>query len=66
MRKILCFAFCLSVFINRLYAGNPQVLKAGLQSVTVYSTGAQMVHTVSLQLTQGNNEIVVEIGRAHV
>ncbi|HEV2478747.1 MAG TPA: DUF4139 domain-containing protein [Puia sp.] len=40
--------------------GSPVTVSATLRSVTVYRTGAEMVHTATAQLDQGNNELIID------
>jgi Domain of unknown function (DUF4139)/N-terminal domain of unknown function (DUF4140) len=39
--------------------GEKIVIPATLQSVTVYRSGAELVHTASARLEQGNNEVII-------
>src|ERR1041385_499134 len=39
---------------------DPKIIPSELKSVTVYRAGAELVHNTSVQLLQGNNEVVVQ------
>ena len=42
-------------------AGNgPAVFPSSLESVMVYRSGAEMVHSARVRLTQGNNELIID------
>ena len=41
-------------------AGDPKTISSDLKTVTVYRSGAELVHTASSQLLQGNNELVID------
>ena len=40
--------------------GRPVTVSATLRSVTVYRSGAEMVHTDTAHLDQGNNEVIID------
>lgn len=60
MRKITFICLILLACISTSFAGEPQHVKAALKSVTVYSSGALMQHTVQMSLLQGNNDIIID------
>ncbi|MEJ0105605.1 MAG: mucoidy inhibitor MuiA family protein [Bacteroidota bacterium] len=41
-------------------AGDPKTISSDLKTVTVYRSGAELVHNASSQLSQGNNELVID------
>jgi len=43
-----------------VYAGDPKTISSDLKTVTVYRSGAEMVHNASSQLLQGNTELVID------
>jgi uncharacterized protein (TIGR02231 family) len=56
----LYFAAILSLSFSSLYAGViPALVHSTLHSVTVYRSGAEMVHTATAVLTKGNNALVI-------
>jgi len=52
-------SFCLCLSIVTAAEGEKIVVPATLQSVTVYRSGAELVHTASARLEQGNNEVII-------
>ncbi|MCX6210418.1 MAG: mucoidy inhibitor MuiA family protein [Bacteroidetes bacterium] len=59
MKKILMMAFAL-VTIN-VYANDERnIVKSELKNATVYKSGAELTHTASANLKQGNNELVID------
>lgn len=54
----LCALFSISSIMANNDKGNP--VKATLNAVTVYRTGAEMNHQANAQLTKGNNELIIE------
>ncbi len=50
---------CLS-FITSNAADEPQKTSSALKTVTVYRSGAEMIHNASAQLVQGDNELIIE------
>jgi TonB-dependent SusC/RagA subfamily outer membrane receptor len=53
----------LSVFFisNSLLAGEePMIVPSSLRTVTVYRTGAELIHHTTAQLQQGNQDLVIE------
>ncbi len=61
MKKIifLIFAVYSACFVSAK-DGNGNTVKATLSGVTVYRQGAEMNHQAKAQLTNGNNELVIE------
>lgn len=61
MKKKLCLAICLMTLSFSLFANDEKKTStANLKSVTVYRTGAEMIHTASASLSKGNNELIIE------
>lgn len=61
MKKKLCLAICLMALSFSLFANDEKKTStANLKSVTVYRTGAEMIHTASASLSKGNNELIIE------
>lgn len=61
MKKKLCLAICLMALSFSLFANDEKKTStANLKSVTVYRTGAEMIHTASANLSKGNNELIIE------
>lgn len=61
MNKKLYLAICLMVLSISLFANDEKKTStASLKSVTVYRTGAEMIHTASVSLSKGNNELIIE------
>jgi hypothetical protein len=59
LKKISLALLCLLSFT--VYAsGDPKTVSSDLKTVMVYRSGAELVHTASPQLSQGNNELVIE------
>lgn len=53
--------FLLMVFsLASKAADNPLVIPSSLKSVTVYRTGAELIHNSSVQLSAGNQELVIQ------
>jgi Domain of unknown function (DUF4139)/N-terminal domain of unknown function (DUF4140) len=50
---------CLCLSIVTAAKGEKIVIPATLQSVTVYRSGAELMHTASARLEQGNNEVII-------
>ncbi|MBS1607728.1 MAG: mucoidy inhibitor MuiA family protein, partial [Bacteroidetes bacterium] len=42
-----------------VYAGEPKTISSDLKNVTVYRSGAELVHNASAQLPAGNTELVI-------
>ena len=61
MNKKLYLAICLMALSISLFANDEKKTStASLKSVTVYRTGAEMIHTASVSLSKGNNELIIE------
>ena len=59
LRNILPALLSLVAFTS--YAtGEPKTVSSDLKAVTVYRSGAEMIHSASPQLAQGNNELVID------
>lgn len=60
MKKILT-AFCCLLCTFHVYANEDRnEVQANLKSVTVYFSGAEMVHTASATLKKGANELIID------
>lgn len=61
MRTYISFLL-LSVFIYSGSFANDEknTVTASLKTVTIYRTGAEMIHTATANLTKGNSELVIE------
>ncbi|MFI5133447.1 MAG: DUF4139 domain-containing protein [Chitinophagales bacterium] len=56
------FSFAILFFVS-IIAGateDPKIISSDLKTVTVYRSGAEMIHNDSVQLEQGNVELVIE------
>jgi TonB-dependent SusC/RagA subfamily outer membrane receptor len=53
-------AIVLSFSIHALATDGPLVVPSSLKTVTVYRSGAELIHNTSVQLSQGNEELVIE------
>lgn len=53
-------AIVLSFSIHTLATDGPLVVPSSLKTVTVYRSGAELIHNTSVQLSQGNEELVIE------
>jgi TonB-dependent SusC/RagA subfamily outer membrane receptor len=53
-------AIVLSFSIHTLATDGPLVVPSSLKTVTVYRSGAELIHNTSVQLSQGNEELVLE------
>lgn len=61
MKKKLCLAICLIASCISVFANDEKrTSAANLKSVTVYRTGAEMIHTSTASLAKGNNELTIE------
>ena len=63
MRRLFFFilAWLSTLSLTTAIAGDgTHLVPSTLRSVTVYRSGAEMVHTASARLEQGNNELVIE------
>ncbi|MEO8771977.1 MAG: mucoidy inhibitor MuiA family protein [Ferruginibacter sp.] len=47
-------------FFNSFANDEKNTVTANLKSVTIFRTGAEMIHTAKATLTQGNNELTIE------
>jgi TonB-dependent SusC/RagA subfamily outer membrane receptor len=56
------FAAVLTFFFSfhALATNGPLVVPSSLKTVTVYRSGAELIHNTSVQLSQGNEELVIE------
>jgi hypothetical protein len=43
-----------------VYAGEPKAISSDLKNVTVYRSGAELIHNASAQLPAGNTELVID------
>jgi len=61
MKKTFVLLFVLVYSVNALFAGDEKnIVPAALQSVTVYRSGAELVHLAKASLKEGNNELVID------
>lgn len=61
MKKALVFLLAQVWLAQLLFAGDEKnIVSAALQSVTVYRSGAELVHQAKASLKQGNNELVID------
>lgn len=61
MKKALLFTLIMIQFSLTLLAGNERPIYASiLKEATVYRNGAELLHTVKLNLNQGTNEVVID------
>ncbi len=62
MKKIILLFIVASACLNLLAGKNNDrnKVKAELQAVTVYKSGAEMSHTAKAELKKGNNELIIE------
>jgi len=58
--KQLFVAFCTVLWITSFANEDKGTTNAKLQSVTVFRSGAEMVHTATATLKEGSNELVIE------
>lgn len=59
MKKVLMMAFAMIV-INVLANDDRNIVKSELKNATVYKSGAELTHSASASLKQGNNELVID------
>ena len=59
-KKIFPVVLFLFLFINSKAIDEPQKVSSVLKTVTVYRSGAEMIHNASAQLMQGDNELIIE------
>jgi uncharacterized protein (TIGR02231 family) len=60
MRPFLLSLFFIHFLASGRGEGGSTVVLATLRSVTVYRSGAEMVHTAAARLNQGNNELIID------
>ncbi|HTM92397.1 MAG TPA: mucoidy inhibitor MuiA family protein [Flavisolibacter sp.] len=58
--KSFAAAITFLVFVNAFATDRPLVVPSSLKTVTVYRSGAELIHNTSVQLSQGNEELVIE------
>src|SRR5689334_20072222 len=58
--KTILPAFLSLITFTAIASGDPKTISSELKTVTVYRSGAEMMHTASPQLAQGNNELIIE------
>lgn len=52
---------CITMFTTVIYAAEqPLFVQSELKTVTVYRSGAELIHSVGSVLKQGNNEVIIE------
>lgn len=60
MKRITALLFCCFAALSSNANNDGNEVNASLKSVTVYRSGAEMVHTVSAVLKAGTNEIIID------
>ena len=60
MKKYFLLSVFSLVFLSTMANEDRPVAKAALDAVTVYRSGAEMVHSAKINLAKGNTEIVIE------
>jgi TonB-dependent SusC/RagA subfamily outer membrane receptor len=50
----------LSLYLHAFATDGPLIVPSNLKIVTVYRSGAELIHNTSVQLLQGNQELVIE------
>jgi hypothetical protein len=53
-------AFSFALCIQALAGGEKNIVAATLKNVTVYRTGAELMHTARVTLDAGNNELIID------
>lgn len=59
MKKVMMIVFAL-VTITAFANDERNIVKSELKTATVYKSGAELTHTASASLKQGNNELVID------
>ena len=52
--------FCTLLFLSHAFADDRNEVSATLKTVTVYRSGAEMMHTAAAQLKAGSNEVIID------
>ena len=61
MQRYFLAFLAMSVLNLSAFAGDgPLVVPSNLKTVTVYSSGAELVHTSTVQLSAGSQELLIE------
>lgn len=60
MRTMLIVCFLVALSTTLFAFDDRNTVTAGLQTVTVYRSGAEMIHTAKASLKSGSNELVIE------
>lgn len=60
LKQIITPAVFLFVSFSTFAGTEPLKVSSTLKSVTVYRSGAEMLHTANTQLVQGSNELIIE------
>ena len=60
MKKYFLLSLSSLIFLSTMANEDRPVAKAALDAVTVYRSGAEMVHSAKINLAKGNTEIVIE------
>jgi TonB-dependent SusC/RagA subfamily outer membrane receptor len=58
--KSFAAAIAFLVFVPAFATDRPLIVPSSLKTVTVYRSGAELIHNTSAQLSQGNEELVIE------
>ena len=53
-------AICVLLFLSHVFADDRNEVSAALKTVTVYRSGAEMMHTATAQLKAGSNELIID------
>lgn len=60
MKSFLAALLSIICFQQVFATGGPLVVPSNLKTVTVYRSGAELIHNSSVQLSQGNQEVIIE------
>ena len=60
MKKIFVTLFAFMSLFNVYANDEKNEVQASLKSVTVYRSGAEMTHSVSVTLTKGSNQLIID------
>jgi len=58
--KLILLLACFFIHLNTWANNDSTIISSQLKNVTVYKTGAEMTHTTSTYLKQGNNELIID------
>jgi len=60
LKALLPAVLAIILSVDTKAANEPRTISSDLKTVTVYRSGAEMIHNASAQLAQGNNELIIE------